>query len=165
MLRGIHRHLTSTTDWCQGRGLPALKTKRTVPAQTLSRCFKDRHKPSRRRGGRRSIPGWMGGGSLTRRQEAATAVRGQETPRAVGTDRPGLYLEGAGSTEGCEAQEVPQPPLGAPGASCTHIIASNKGPEGGGGLCHSLKSPTNRYHQLRRDQGLVYIETCSADFS
>lgn len=51
-------------------------------------------------GGRRSIPGWMGGGSLTRRQEAATAVRGQETPRAVGIERPGLYLEGTGSAEG-----------------------------------------------------------------
>lgn len=37
--------------------------------------------------------GW---GSLTRRHEAATAVRGQETPRAVGMDRPGLYLEGTG---------------------------------------------------------------------
>lgn len=88
--REFTQYLTSTTDWCQRQGLPALKTKRKVPDQALSRCFKDRHKLSRRRGGRRSIPGWMGGGSLTRRHEAATAVRGQETPRAVGTNRPGL---------------------------------------------------------------------------
>lgn len=54
--REFTQHLRSTTDWCQRQRLPALKTKK-VPDQALSRCFKDRHKSSRRRGGRRSIPG------------------------------------------------------------------------------------------------------------
>lgn len=81
----------------------------------------------------------MGGGSLTRRHEAATAVRGQETPRAVGMKRPGLYLEGTSSAEG---------PGGATAfhgctwswllIADTHIV-STKGPEGVRGLCHSLK--------------------------
>jgi hypothetical protein len=87
----------------------------------------------------------MGGGSLTRRHEAATAVRSQETPRAIGINGSGLYLEGTGSAEG------PEGVTAFHGCTWSWLLiadthrVSAKGPEGVRGLCHSLKSPTNRY--------------------
>lgn len=48
--REFTQHLTSTTGWCQRQRLPALQTRRKVPDQALSRCFKGQTQTERKEG-------------------------------------------------------------------------------------------------------------------
>lgn len=151
--------------------------------ETRTPCFKDQEESARpgpeqvlqgqtqieQKEGRQEehsrLDGW---GSLTRRHEAATAVRGQETPKGC-RHRQTRTL--SGRHRQCRGLLSPEGATVSHGCTWSWLliadthVASAKGPEGERGLCHSLKSPTKRYHQLSWDQGLVYIETRSVDFS